>query len=56
MSMSSIWWRCGQNFIDKDKIYICFIDKDKTVLRKAYDLVTHRMEEFISEFMPSSQK
>jgi hypothetical protein len=38
ITISSIWWRCGQEFIDHKKVRICFRDKNDKVEERVYDL------------------
>jgi hypothetical protein len=38
ISISSVWWRCGQKFIDKDSIEICFVNANEEKVERIYDL------------------
>ena len=44
-SISSIWWRCGQDFIDNQRILICFIDENEETVKRTYNLVKQKIEE-----------
>ena len=37
-TISSIWWRCGQRFIDDEQIEICFNNEEKESENKIYSL------------------
>jgi hypothetical protein len=38
ISISSIWWSCGHEFIDNERISICFIDENKKIVNRIYNL------------------
>jgi hypothetical protein len=38
MSISSIWWRCGQKFIDNQNLEICFVNENNEKVSAIYDL------------------
>lgn len=44
MSVSSLWWRCGQEFIDNQRVSICFIDENEVVEKRTYNLKEQRIE------------
>jgi hypothetical protein len=43
-SISSLWWRCGQGFLDNIRIEICFVDGEKKMEKKIYNLEEKRIE------------
>lgn len=43
-SVSSIWWRCGANFLDKQRLEICFVDENEKTAKKIYNLNEKRVE------------
>lgn len=45
MSISSLWWRCGQQFIDDERISICFIDDFGNKEERIYNLREQKIEE-----------
>lgn len=45
-SISSLWWRCGQDFLDNHRISICFTDKNKVVKDVEYNLLNQKMQTF----------
>lgn len=45
ISTSSIWWRCGQEFIDNQRISICFIDENETIKKITYNLTEQKIED-----------
>lgn len=45
ISISSIWWRCGQEFIDNQRISICFVDENEIIEKRTYNLTEQKIEE-----------
>lgn len=45
ISISSIWWRCGQEFIDNQRISICFVDENEVAEKRIYNLTKQKVEE-----------
>lgn len=43
LTISSLWWRCGQDFTDGDKISICFKNKDEEEITGFYSLSELKM-------------
>jgi hypothetical protein len=48
-NISSMWWRCGEHFIDNYRIEICFIDNSKNIERRIYSLKDGKIEEKFTE-------
>ena len=44
MSISSLWWRCGQEFIDNQRISICFMGENEVIEKRTYNLKEQRIE------------
>lgn len=38
ISVSSMWWRCGAEFVDERNVKLCFLDKEKNVEIRNYSL------------------
>ena len=38
ITISSLWWRCGQEFINNYEISICFQDENDEIIKKIYNL------------------
>jgi hypothetical protein len=38
LSISSLWWRCGQKILDDNTLEICFMNKDDEKLTRLYNL------------------
>jgi hypothetical protein len=45
ISVSSLWRRCGQEFIDDERISICFIDENENKEQRIYNLSKQKIEE-----------
>ena len=46
ISIYSIWWRCGQEFIDNQRISICFNDENNQTIKRVYNLEERKIEEY----------
>lgn len=44
-SISSIHWRCGQKFIERDKVELCFEDENDNIKKRVYCLTHLRITE-----------
>lgn len=44
ISISSMWWRCGQEFVDNHRILICFVDENEVAKKKIYNLAKQKIE------------
>ena len=44
ISVTSIWWRCGSNYIDNYSINICFQNDQKKLIKKQYNLTKLEFE------------
>jgi len=44
ISISSLWWRCGQKFIDNHRISICFMDENEVTEKRTYNLTEQKIE------------
>jgi hypothetical protein len=44
-SISSIWWRCGQKFIDDNEVEICFKKEGSEPVRRIYDIEELKIKE-----------
>jgi hypothetical protein len=38
LTISSIFWRCGQEFIDNHRILICFADENEEIVKRTFNL------------------
>lgn len=45
LSISSLWWRCGSEFLDNERISICFMDKNEAIEKRIYNLTDQKIEE-----------
>ncbi|HEY8933825.1 MAG TPA: hypothetical protein VIM65_01335 [Cyclobacteriaceae bacterium] len=43
-SISSLWWRCGQQFVDNRRVEICFVSGDEKIEKRIYNLEEKRIE------------
>lgn len=44
ITTSSIWWSCGQKFIDYKRIQLCFIDEKEVMQERTYNLEEKEIE------------
>ncbi len=44
ISITSIWWRCGCNYIDNNMIEICFQNDEKSIRKRQYNLIKQEFE------------
>jgi len=44
ISISSLWWRCGQEFIDNHRISICFMDENEVTKKIIYNLAEQKIK------------